>query len=138
MKKSILLFLFLANFIIFSSSLFADSYYKKYVWKSTFDKKTGVLKVQGAGHNPWQFKWIVVSTNVVQYSEAGTTLGPVIIYLDKYKTWKIVRLKFDTGKLENIYSFNKPITIVRTATYGVIISVGNDLYDYSWYQCKKL
>lgn len=135
MKKMVFGILFVLIFM--SIATYADSSYKKSVWQSVLIPKHGILKVRGAGYMAWGWKWVQVDRGVLQYDEKGTSLGPVIIYRKK-NGWHIVRLNFRNGRKENYRTFKKPIRVIRKGKYGVIISVGNAVYDYSWNQCKKL
>lgn len=113
-----------------TTSAIADSNYGNSKWPSKLDR--GVLKVRGAGYGSWGKNWITVATNVVAFKEQGTSKGPVLIFVDKYKRWKVLQLHFSTGARKNVRHFRQPVSFVRKGRYGVLLKVGRNCYDHSW------
>ena len=66
----------------------------------------------------------------LESGEIGT--GPVIVYVDKRRRWKVLQLHFSTGARKNVRSFREPVSIVRKGRYGVLLKVGRRCFDHSW------
>ncbi len=133
-KTTILVFTALLIMLFFSTSLYADSSYKKSVWPSQL--QNGTLKVRGPGYGSWGTQWITVDTGVSGYQEVGTSKGPVLLY-NKGKQWRVIMMDFNTGAKSNASTFNAPTTIFRGGVYGAILKSGSQCYDFSWNQLNQ-
>ena len=136
MTKRCSYFIIVVLVIVFSGGFaIADSSYKNSRWASSLEN--GTLKIQGPGYGKWGKNWITLNSGVSNYSEIGTSQGPVIIY-QKGNSWYGVILRFDTGFKQNPRSWGQPTSIVRGGRYGAIIKSGQKCFDYSWNQLKPV
>lgn len=113
----------------------ADSKYGSAKWPSRIVK--GSLQVRGSGYGTWGDRWHTIDTDVLAYKEAGTSKGPVIVYVKKNKQWRVVQLHFATGRKMNVRRFTSPISIIRAGRYGVLLRVGSRCYDHSWGKLRR-
>jgi hypothetical protein len=117
-----------------AAPVLGGSSYEGLVWET--ELKDGALRARGAGIGSWAKNWLEVDKGVQSYTEAGTSKGPVLLYVKDGK-WRAAHLHYVNGANLNPRVFDTKASLVKAEANWAVLRVDGKCYRYNWMRFEE-